>query len=70
MPPFLTNEKKHLEPLESEIGIYQQTNSSVTNKLDSIELQAIKSVGASILTLWNKDDIGDAGWKTGKKNYS
>ena len=53
--------------MESEIGFYQQTNTAHVNKLDSLELEAIKSVGTSILTLWHKDEIGDTGWKTGKE---
>ena len=69
VPEFITLDvlEQVLEPLESEIGLYQQTNTAHVNKLDSLELEAIKSVGASILALWHKDEIGDTGWKTGKE---
>ena len=29
-------------------------------------LDAIRSVGANVLAMWSKEEIGDTGWKSGK----
>lgn len=36
----------------------------------NVELAAIRTAGARVLTLWSKEEIGGTGWKTGEKKYS
>ena len=61
-----------LDPLENEIGLYQQSNSkskedsSSTEESLTVDLEAIKALGARVLALWNKKEVGASGWKTGK----
>ena len=60
------------EPIDREVSLYSDTlilqdrenkELNIFNK----NLQAIRSVGANVLALWSKDEIGDSGWKSGKK---
>ena len=59
-----------LKPIEQEASLYSE-NICVENiqnlSLESTKLETIRTVGANVLALWSKDEIGETGWKTGEK---
>jgi hypothetical protein len=58
-----------LRPLELEFSLYGHKNKasyvSQTNDSSELELAALRTVGARVLLRWDKEQIGDSGWKTG-----
>ncbi len=61
------------EQLNNEISLYsaEQTSFGETVlKMKSVKkenIDTIRSVGASVLAFWSKDEIGNTGWKSGKQ---
>lgn len=58
-----------LKPIYQEASLYADTstNDDQSKKdLFKTNLEAIRSVGANVLVMWSKEEIGDTGWKTGK----
>ena len=59
-----------LKSIEQEASLYSE-NICVENirnlSLESTKLETIRTVGANVLALWSKDEIGETGWKTGQK---
>lgn len=65
----LDNLEEALTPLSDELALYQkrqQENSETSESvpLDTI-LEAMRSVGARVRILWEKDEVGTTGWRTG-----
>jgi hypothetical protein len=61
-----------LDPLENEINLYEVPTERSDSLLDGnlkAELATIRLVGAKVLTLWTSEEVGEMGWKTGKKTY-
>jgi hypothetical protein len=61
------------EQLNNEISLYSAGQTSFDEtilKIKSVKkanIDAIRSVGTSVLAFWSKDEIGDTGWKSGKQ---
>ena len=71
LPPDLSMETLDdiLKPIYQEASLYADTftNDDQSKKdLFKTNLEAIRSVGANVLVMWSKEEIGDTGWKTGK----
>ncbi len=61
------------EQLNNEISLYSAEQTSFDEtilKIKSVKkanIDAIRSVGASVLAFRSKDEIGNTGWKSGKQ---
>lgn len=60
-----------LQPIDQEIRFYlkdavDNNQKERTQNFLRANVDARRSVGANVLALWNKEEIGDTGWKTGK----
>ena len=61
------------QQLNNEISLYSAEQTSFDEtilKIKSVKkanIDAIRSVGASVLAFWSKDEIGNTGWKSGKQ---
>ena len=71
VPPEITLKTLEdiLDPLLTEIALYEQRNSSAnanTKKAKTkTDYEALRSPGSSVLVYWTKEEIGKTGWKTG-----
>ena len=58
---------KVFKPVEDELLLYmKKDNNQRAPEIVAGLLDAIRTVGARVLAMWSKDEIGDSGWKTGK----
>jgi hypothetical protein len=56
-----------LEPINCETSLYSKDSEILKKSATPLSnFEAIRSVGASVLALWSKEEIGNTGWKTGK----
>jgi hypothetical protein len=65
----IDNLKDILKPIDEEVELYSADDVEdlqSPGKLEERKLDAIRSVGANILALWSKKEIGDTGWKAGE----
>ncbi len=62
----LDNLEEALTPLSDELALYQkrQQENSESVPLETI-LEAIRSVEARVRILWERDEVGSTGWRTG-----
>ena len=70
VPPDVTLESLEniLEPLLTEISLYEQQNSgddSTKKPKAKINCEALRLPGSQVLVYWRKDEICDTGWKPG-----
>lgn len=70
LPEGITLESIHdvLNPLEIELAVYAQRDSTTHNDGFDLELASLQTVGTKVQVQWNKEEIGDTGWKIGMEH--
>ena len=66
----LENLEEALTPLSNELLLYQKQQQQNIASCEKVTLEtvleAVRSVGTRVRILWERDEVGTSGWRTGK----
>ena len=62
----LENLEEALTPLSNELLLYQKQQQQNIASCEKVPLETVRSVGTRVRILWERDEVGTSGWRTGK----